>query len=99
MMSRASISSEFTLRHACMISRTCDTSVAKSETMLIIAPKIMGYWRNEIRKKDRASIRIYSNTLPAAERERIRILHAPITHLQPRIAIATRRRQVILDND
>src|SRR5437867_9318795 len=28
-----------------MISRTCDPSVAKSETVLIFAPEAMGYWR------------------------------------------------------
>src|SRR5438309_1741728 len=53
--------------------------------------------KNESRKKDRASIRIYSSTLPADDRERIRILHTSLTHLQLRSTITASRRQVIHD--
>src|SRR2546425_781857 len=64
----------------------------------LLAKRIYHRRKNESRKKDRASIRINSSTLPADDRERIRILHTSLTHLQLRSTI-TASRPVVHDQD
>src|SRR5712692_10954653 len=63
----------------------------------LLAKRIYHRRKNESRKKNRASIRINSSTLPADDRERIRILHTSLTHLKLRSTITASRRQVIHD--
>src|SRR2546427_2835816 len=65
----------------------------------LLAKLIYHRRKNESRKKDRASIRINSSTLPPDDWERIRIHHTSLTHLQLRSTITASRRQVVHDRD
>src|SRR5713226_5235188 len=68
------------------------------EVRRYLLPKRIYHRRKyESRKKDRASICINSSTLPADDRERIRILHTSLTHLQLRSTITASQRQVVHD--
>src|SRR2546428_4702503 len=65
----------------------------------LLAKLIYHRRKNESRKKDRASIRINSTTLPADDRQRIRVLNTSLTHLQLRSTITASQRQIIHDRD